>query len=172
MCNALPMSCGPMPGRVSPKVRGAVEREEQRSGRSLSAQAEAILLEAAPERARRAQVARALAYLITPPKPCWRSRPSTGRGRTSSRPTATRRSARRSMGCRRWRRIWGWGEGGAACRRPMACGALTTQRRRAGHLSVPSSPLGQPARINMRHVQDQTGVSTEIGVRTAASIGV
>src|SRR5438105_941621 len=31
--------------RVSPKVRGAIEREAQRSGRSLSAQAEAILLE-------------------------------------------------------------------------------------------------------------------------------
>ena len=31
--------------RVSPKVRGAIEREAQRSGRSRSAQAEAILLE-------------------------------------------------------------------------------------------------------------------------------
>jgi hypothetical protein len=25
--------------------------------------------------------------------------------------TAARRSGRRFMGCRRWRRIWGWGEG-------------------------------------------------------------
>src|SRR5215469_13563963 len=38
--------------RVSPKVRGAIEREAQRSGRSLSAQAEAILLHAALERSR------------------------------------------------------------------------------------------------------------------------
>ena len=51
--------------RVSPKVRGAIEREAQRSGRSLSAQAEAILLEAALERSRGERKARALAYLIT-----------------------------------------------------------------------------------------------------------
>src|SRR5262245_3041099 len=51
--------------RVSPKVRGAIEREAQRSGRSLSAQAEAILLEAALERSRGERKSRALAYLIT-----------------------------------------------------------------------------------------------------------
>src|SRR5215467_2167250 len=51
--------------RVSPKVRGAIEREAQRSGRSLSAQAEAILLEAALERSRSERKSRALAYLIT-----------------------------------------------------------------------------------------------------------
>ena len=51
--------------RVSPKVRGAIEREAQRSGRSLSAQAEAILLDAALERSRGERKARALAYLIT-----------------------------------------------------------------------------------------------------------
>jgi hypothetical protein len=49
--------------RVSPKVRGAIEREAQRSGRSLSAQA--ILLEAALERSRGERKSRALAYLIT-----------------------------------------------------------------------------------------------------------
>ncbi|HLH89975.1 MAG TPA: hypothetical protein VKX28_16095 [Xanthobacteraceae bacterium] len=54
-----------MPVRVSPKVRGAIEREAQRSSRSLSAQAEAILLEAALERSRGERKARALAYLIT-----------------------------------------------------------------------------------------------------------
>src|SRR5690349_46699 len=51
--------------RVTPKVRGAIEREAQRSGRSLSAQTEAILLEAALERSRGERKARALAYLIT-----------------------------------------------------------------------------------------------------------
>src|SRR5262249_53616391 len=51
--------------RVSPKVRGAIEREAQRTGRSLSAQAEAILLEAALERSRGERKSRALAYLIT-----------------------------------------------------------------------------------------------------------
>jgi hypothetical protein len=51
--------------RVSPKVRGAIEREAQRSGRSLSAQAEAIVLEAALERSRRERKSRALAYLVT-----------------------------------------------------------------------------------------------------------
>ena len=51
--------------RVSPKVRGAIEREAQRSGRSLSAQAEAILLEAALERSRGERKSRALAYLVT-----------------------------------------------------------------------------------------------------------
>ncbi len=51
--------------RVSPKVRGAIEREAHRSGRSLSAQAEAILLEAALEKSRRERKSRALAYLIT-----------------------------------------------------------------------------------------------------------
>ena len=50
--------------RVSPKVRGAIEREAQRSGRSLSAQTEAILLEAALERSRNDRKARALGYLI------------------------------------------------------------------------------------------------------------
>ena len=45
--------------RVSPKVRGAIEREAQRSGRSLSAQAEAILLEAALERSRGEHTSRA-----------------------------------------------------------------------------------------------------------------
>ena len=45
--------------RVSPKVRGAIEREAQRSGRSLSAQAEAILLEAALERSRGERKSRA-----------------------------------------------------------------------------------------------------------------
>ena len=50
--------------RVSPKVRGAIEREAQRSGRSLSAQAEAILLEAALERSRGERKSRALAYLV------------------------------------------------------------------------------------------------------------
>ena len=34
-------------------------------------------------------------------------RPSPRRGRMSSPPCATRRSARHSPGCRRWRRIWG-----------------------------------------------------------------
>ena len=38
--------------RVSPKVRGAIEREAQHSGRSLSAQAEPIPLEAVLERSR------------------------------------------------------------------------------------------------------------------------
>src|SRR5262249_23693072 len=33
------------------------------------------------------------------------------------RPGATRRSARRSTACRRWRRIWGWGELGGG--RPL-----------------------------------------------------
>src|ERR1700694_4530833 len=51
--------------RVSPKVRGAIEREAQRSGRSRPAQAEAILLEAALERSRGERKSRALAYLIT-----------------------------------------------------------------------------------------------------------
>src|SRR5215831_18870652 len=51
--------------RVSPKVRGAIEREAQRSGRSLSAQAEAMLLEAALERSRSERKSRALAYLLT-----------------------------------------------------------------------------------------------------------
>ncbi len=51
--------------RVNPKVRGAIEREAQRSGRSLSAQAEAILLEAALERSRSERKSRALAYLVT-----------------------------------------------------------------------------------------------------------
>jgi len=51
--------------RVSPKVRGAVAREAQRNGRSLSAQAEAILLEAALDRSRTERKSRALAYLIT-----------------------------------------------------------------------------------------------------------
>src|SRR5690349_19799647 len=51
--------------RVSPKVRGAIEREAQRSGRSLPAQAEAILLEAALERSRGERKSRALGYLIT-----------------------------------------------------------------------------------------------------------
>ena len=46
-------------------VRGAIEREAQRSGRSLSAQAEAILLEAALERSRGERKSRALAYLVT-----------------------------------------------------------------------------------------------------------
>jgi hypothetical protein len=50
--------------RVSPKVRAAVEREAQRHGRSLSAQAEAILLEAALERSRADRKSRALGYLI------------------------------------------------------------------------------------------------------------
>jgi len=51
--------------RVSPKVRAAVAREAQRNGRSLSAQAEAILLEAALDRSRSERKARALGYLIT-----------------------------------------------------------------------------------------------------------
>ena len=51
--------------RVSPKVRAAVAREAQRNDRSLSAQAEAILLEAALERSRTDRKSRALAYLIT-----------------------------------------------------------------------------------------------------------
>jgi hypothetical protein len=51
--------------RVSPKVRGAIEREAQRNGRSLSAQAEAILLEAALEKSRTERKSRALGYLIT-----------------------------------------------------------------------------------------------------------
>jgi hypothetical protein len=51
--------------RVSPKVRGAVAREAQRNGRSLSAQAEAILLEAALDKSRSERKSRALAYLIT-----------------------------------------------------------------------------------------------------------
>jgi hypothetical protein len=46
-------------------VRGAIEREAQRSGRSLSAQAEAILLEAALEKSRTERKSRALGYLIT-----------------------------------------------------------------------------------------------------------
>ncbi len=49
--------------RVSPKVRGAIEHEAQRSGRSLSAQTEAILLEAAVERSHGERKSRALAYL-------------------------------------------------------------------------------------------------------------
>ena len=51
--------------RVSPKIRGAIEREAQRNGRTLSAQAEAILLEAALEKARTERKSRALAYLVT-----------------------------------------------------------------------------------------------------------
>jgi hypothetical protein len=50
--------------RVSPKVRGAIEREAQRNERSLSAQAEAILLEAALDKSRAERKSRALAYLI------------------------------------------------------------------------------------------------------------
>ena len=46
-------------------MRGAIEREAQRSRRSLSAQAEAILLEAALERSRSERKSRALAYLVT-----------------------------------------------------------------------------------------------------------
>jgi hypothetical protein len=51
--------------RVNPKVRAAVAREAERNGRSLSAQAEGILLEAALNRSRTERKARALAYLIT-----------------------------------------------------------------------------------------------------------
>src|ERR1700730_14257236 len=51
--------------RVSPKVRGAIEREAQRNGRSLSAQTEAILLDAALEKPQAARRARSLPYLVT-----------------------------------------------------------------------------------------------------------
>ena len=51
--------------RVSPKVRAAIEREAQRNGSSLSAQAEAILLEAGLDKSRSERKSRALAYLIT-----------------------------------------------------------------------------------------------------------
>jgi hypothetical protein len=50
--------------RVSPKVRAAIAREAQRNGRSLSAQAEGILLEAALDKSRTERKSRALAYLI------------------------------------------------------------------------------------------------------------
>ena len=54
-----------MPRRVSPKARGAIPREAQRSGRSLSAQAEPILPKAALERSRGERKARAPGYLVT-----------------------------------------------------------------------------------------------------------
>ena len=50
--------------RVSPKLRGAIAREAERSGRSLSAQVEAMLLEAAADRTRADRRSRALAYLV------------------------------------------------------------------------------------------------------------
>ena len=52
-------------GAGEPKGARRDRAEAQRSGRSLSAQAEAILLEAALERSRGERKARALAYLIT-----------------------------------------------------------------------------------------------------------
>src|SRR5262249_58193110 len=72
--------------RVSPKVRGAIEREAERSGRSLSAQAEAILLEAALERSRGERKSRALAYLIAQPARGWRPRHATRAPASTGRP--------------------------------------------------------------------------------------
>ncbi len=51
---------------ASASAPSAIEREAQRSGRSLSAQAEAILLDAAVERSRGERKSRALGYRITP----------------------------------------------------------------------------------------------------------
>jgi hypothetical protein len=51
--------------RVDPDVRGAIERAARRSGRSLSAQAEAIFLDVQNAAARNDELTRTLAYLVT-----------------------------------------------------------------------------------------------------------
>jgi hypothetical protein len=50
--------------RVNPRIRGAIEREAERGGRSLSAQVEAMLIEAARDGSRAGRRSRALGYLV------------------------------------------------------------------------------------------------------------
>jgi len=60
-----PLGKVPMLVRVSPEIRGAIERDAERSGQSLSAEAEAIFADALRERSRGDKQTRALAFLVS-----------------------------------------------------------------------------------------------------------